>query len=622
MDFFGHQEKAKTKTFWLFLLFILGLITLSVITTYAINRILLFTLEKKYHPVSLAQVLVPFVAIIFLVTLYKYYTLRGGGKAVAVSLGGRLIDKKAANYKEKQLLNIIEEMAIAASLPVPPVYILDNELNINAFAAGFTINDAVIGVTSGTLLYLTRDELQAVIGHEFSHILNGDMRLSLRFTSLLYGFLYLTQIAKLLLRIISESRASEISDKRVAGFIFAAFFICCLLVVAGWLGQLWARIMQAAINRQREFLADASSVQFTRHGPALASALKKIGGNAGGSTLEVDSARIYNHLFFGQSDTNLFATHPSLEERIKRIEPRWNGKYITPIIDQEALKEITQNPTQGIYKKALVGSMLINAAINANKEAIPYVKPVTLLNTKVTEEKQALAKLEEICQEPMDACYFIFALLLDKDPTISIKQLAIIKKNQLVIDYQQTLAIVPINQHLDFIEKAIPTLKQLSEKQYKDFQKIMMHFINADSVISLFEWLIYQLIIHQVGAQYNKNLAKPAKYTQIKQVKQPIQTLLSAVAWLSSSDETIKRAFGLGANIMGLYTIHLEEKQNIANLTTSLKELQNANEAIKKKFLKGVARAIELDKLTSPEEVMFLHTLSLCLDCPVLLPKN
>lgn len=623
MDFFGHQEKAKTLTFWLFMLFILGLVIISVIATFAINWVLMFSLDKQYYQISIIQVLIPVVAVTLLMSLYKYLTLRPGGKVVAEALGGRLINKAAATPSERRLLNVVEEMAIAASLPVPPVYILDEELNINAFAAGFTINDAVIGVTRGTVEFLNRDELQAVIAHEFSHILNGDMRLNLRFTALFFGFLFLIQIATLLMRLILESRATRVSDKKAAGILIAIFLICCILIAAGWLSQLWARVMQAAINRQREYLADASSVQFTRHGSALASALKKIGGSATGATLQALSARTYNHFFFGQADTHLLATHPPLNERIKRIEPNWDGEYITPDLNQFQKVVAEKASTNHLSKESIAAAVVIGAGITATgADPIPYIKPTISLNGVATDEQQALTKLEAICQEPMDACYLVFALLMDSNATIRAKQLAIIKNSKLVTDYQQLLTLVPVEKHLEFIEKAIPALKRLSESQYKDFQKTMMHFINADNVISLSEWLLYQLISHQVGAQFSsENLAKPPKYTKLEQIKDPIQTLLSGIAWLSPNEDAVKRAFGIGANTLGLYTITLQANPSAAVLSISLKQLQASSEDIKKKFLRGVLRAIEQDQLITPEEVMFLHTLSLCLDCPVALPN-
>lgn len=623
MDFFNHQDKAKSKTFLLFILFLIGLLILSTITTIAISLVLIFTLDPDYHyQVSPLYIMLMTIGVILLMTLYKYLTLKSGGKAVAESLGGRLIDKRASNSNERKLLNVVEEMAIAASLPVPPVYILDEETNINAFAAGFTINDAVIGVTRGSIDLLDRDELQAVIAHEFSHILNGDMRFNLRFTAIIFGFLFITQIATMVLRIIARTRGAVAKDKRAGAVILAIFLIACILTAAGWLFSLWARIMQAAVNRQREYLADASSVQFTRHGPSLASALKKIGGSAFGSNLITPAASSYNHFFFGQADQSILATHPPLTKRIRRIEPRWNGKYIQPIVIQPE-QDATEKDTKEKLSKERIAAAIAAGITVTGGNPLHYLKP-TALNSNPTDEEQILQKLEAICQEPMDSCYLIFALLLDDNPDIQQKQLLSIKNADLIKNYHQLLFSIPVDKHLAIIEKSIPALKNISEAQYKIFQKMLMHFINADNIISLPEWLIYQLITHQVGAQYDtKSLRQRDKYHKADQLQEEIGTLISALAWLSPTEQGKKLSFGMGANIMGLYAIQLKEQMPTATeLTNSLQKLQEATERVRKKFLQAALRAIEQDQEINADEAFFFRVLSLCLDCPISLETN
>ncbi|MFD1260006.1 M48 family metallopeptidase [Entomomonas asaccharolytica] len=616
MNFFKLQNKAKSQTFWLVILFCLGLIILPFIGAHIITFCVeFFTLPKNRSPETFWLVLKCLTVIIILVSLYKYISLRQGGRVIAIALGGRLVDKRASNPNERRLLNVVEEMAIASSVPVPHVYILDEEIHINAFAAGHTINDAVIGVTRGTTELLTRDELQAVIAHEFSHILNGDMRLNLRFTALLFGFIFISQAGFVLLRL-----GFGIGNEKKGG-IFPHFLVLAVaLLAAGFLGQLWARIMQAAVNRQREYLADASSVQFTRHGPALASALKKIGGSEGGATLETAMAGSYGHFFFSQADTNLLATHPPLEKRIKRIEPWWQGGFInvdfSKLINSEEDTEPQQN--NSIRDKKLTAAIAAGLSITGT-DAIPYLKPVTLLNTNVTDKEQAIAKLEAICHEPMDACYLMFALLVDTIPSIRAKQFLAVNNTGLVTDYYQTLSLIPKEKHLEFIEKAIPSLKNLSDEQYKNFKTTLMHFIQADNEISLYEWLIYQLIIHQVDGQFNpKAIITSYNYNSLDQLRDEAAIMLSGIAHLTENPDYQQRAFGLGSNIMGLYTIKLlQQKPNISQLTTSLQKLQKATEPVRRKFLQGALRAIEHDQQVNIKETMFFRILSLCLDCPI-----
>lgn len=618
MNFFKLQNKAKSQTFWLVILFLIGLIVLPFIGAYFINMSIGFLIPPHSRPSSfLLLTAMSLASVILLVSLYKYISIRQGGKIIAISLGGRLIDKKADNPNERRLLNVVEEMAIASNLPVPHVYVLDEEININAFAAGYTINDAVIGITRGGVELLTRDELQAVIGHEFSHILNGDMRLNLRFTALVFGFIFISQAGYTFMR---WGTGFSTQNKK-GGFAPPLLFLGIAFLIAGSLGQLWARIMQAFVNKQREYLADASSVQFTRLGKALASALKKIGGSETGATLEVATAISYNHFFFGQADSSFFATHPPLEKRIIRLEPWWQGDFIE--VDYSKLvKPIEEQPkpqqNKQIKDKQLATAVAVGIAITG-KDAIPYLKPVTLLNTNVTDKEQATAKLEAICQEPMDACYLIFAFLVDTIPSIRAKQFTAVKNTDLITDYYQTLSLVPQQKHLEFIEKAVPSIKKLSAKQYKTFKTILIHFIQADNEISLHEWLIYQLIIHQVDGQFNaKAITKHYIYDMLEQIKNEIEIILSAVAYLANDVVAAKHSFGLGANTMGLYTIQIcPEKPSISQLTTSLQKLQQATEPVRKTFLQGILRAIEQDQQLTSKESMFFHILSLCLDCPI-----
>lgn len=647
MNFFKYQDQAKNQTFWLVILFCTGLVIIPFIGAKIITFALNLMISEKGRPTNLfAIILTSLILITLLVSLYKYISLRQGGRVVAIALGGRLIDKKAATLKERQLLNVVEEMAIASSLPVPHVYILDDEPNINAFAAGYTINDAVIGVTYGCVELLTRDELQAVIAHEFSHILNGDMRLNLRFTSLLFGFIFVTQAGYTLLDLATGFNEGD-TDKSVSyivanqgtryglsgdkkkggGFSIQLLVIAVALLLAGFIGQVWARIMQAAVNRQREYLADASSVQFTRHAKALASALKKIGGSETGTTLYAATAATYNHFFFSQVDEKLLATHPPLKKRILRIEPWWRGEFIKPNIERlEQEIAYKNNPelaqTQETFKqkdKQIAMAIDVGTALT-HSDALPFIKPISLLNTDVSTPEQAIAKIESICQEPMDACYLMFAILMDKIPSIRAKQFTVIKNTDLVTDYYQTLSLIPEERYLEFIEKAIPSLKNLSATQYKTFKNILMHFIQADKTISLKEWLLYQLITHQVDGQFNpKAIAQNTLYNHISQVKEEATNIITIAAYLNENIIDQQRAFEVAANSIGLDTIELPEKPSFTKLSSSLAKLQYASLGVRKLILQGILKTIEHDNKISTKEHALLRVLSLCLDCPIAL---
>lgn len=635
MNFFRAQDRAKSQTFWLIFLFIIGTMLLSYFGAKIISFFLLVGNNNilKEYPHTLLITFMCFVGITFSVTLYKYFSLKQrGGISVAIALGGRLLDKKTMVARERRLLNIVEEMAIAANIPVPQTYILDNELNINAFAAGHTINDAVLGITLGSLTLLSRDELQAVVAHEFSHILNGDMRLNLRFTSLIFAFNFLSQAGYVFLGSLNneaiasplaKSKHNEVDKKSM--IVALNFMVMAALFIIGSLGELWSRIMQAAVNRQREYLADASSVQFTRHANALASALKKIGGSETGSTIYASLTRSYSHFFFARADTGFIATHPPIEKRIRHIEPWWNGDFISPNYDElrEIItlqnKQIAANTLENkeIKNPQLTTAIAVGIAITG-QDSIPYIKPVSLLNTDVTDTEQAKAKLEAICQEPMDSCYLMFALLTDSIPSIRARQFQVLTKTDRVLDYYKTLSLVPKENYVTFVEKAILSLKNLSLAQYKKFKSTLMYFIQADKEISIKEWLLYQLITHQLDSYFYPKTTKVNHfYNSLDKLKDEIAIILSAIAYLSDTPETQKKIFSSAANLMALYTINLSSQKPASNeLTASLHTLQSAPPRIRERFLLNLADALERNKDIMPSESTFFRVLSLCLDYP------
>ena len=276
------------------------------------------------------------ILVVGMGSLYKIAELSAGGEQVALMLGGRAINPQTQDLAERRLLNVVEEMALASGVPVPPVYVLDHEPGINAFAAGHQPGDAVVAVSAGCLRYLNREELQGVLGHEFSHILNGDMRLNLRLIGIVFGILVLAVIGYYTMRFagLSSSR-----DEKSGGAAAAMVILGLTLLVFGYLGVFLGKLIKSAISRQREFLADASSVQFTRNPGGIVGALKKIGGLAEGSRIRDAHAEEISHMFFGDAFAgslfNFFATHPPLGERIRAFEPQFDGRFpqVEPLAD-------------------------------------------------------------------------------------------------------------------------------------------------------------------------------------------------------------------------------------------------------------------------------------------------
>ena len=341
-SFFENQAQARRSTRVLVLLFAVAVVAI-VATVNLVVAIAYGVIAEVQPPPGASSAAVGGLGMFFkLVPRQVYYfataitliailfettremiALGDGGETVAQMCGGERIDQDAREPAERRLLNIVQEMAIASGVAVPPVYVLRDEAGINAFAAGYAPNQAVVAVTRGALEQLNRDELQAVIGHEFSHILNGDMRLNVRMIGVLAGILFIGAIGQFLMRMTGETRDSS---KETGKLQLVLFLAGLALLAVGYVGRIvLGRLIKAAVSRQREFLADASSVQFTRNPDGIAGALATIGGLKDGSRIQHRHAETFSHMFFAESVnlwfSSLFATHPAIEERIERVRP-------------------------------------------------------------------------------------------------------------------------------------------------------------------------------------------------------------------------------------------------------------------------------------------------------------
>jgi len=328
MDFFEQQEKARRSSKVLVVYFVMAVACIIASVYFASLLIFHGTQTQQqlgapipelvlWDPKLFLYVAVGTLGVVVLGSLYKTAALSKGGSAVAESLGGRLVNPNTTNPDERKLRNVVEEMAIASGVAVPKVYVLDDESGINAFAAGHAQGDAAIGVTLGCMTLLNRDELQGVIGHEFSHILNGDMRMNLRLMGVVFGIVCLAVIG----RVLIFTRGGKGKNPLM--------LLGLALIVIGAIGAFFGRLIQAALSRQREFLADASAVQFTRNAAGLSMALQKIGRT--GSRVESAHAGEAAHMFFenglGKPFLGMLATHPAIEERIRAIDPAWDERF-------------------------------------------------------------------------------------------------------------------------------------------------------------------------------------------------------------------------------------------------------------------------------------------------------
>lgn len=343
MDFTTHRHEAKQNTALLVALLAMGVLAI-VSAVSVVFTVLLSYASDGPDPIAVITVVAPVTAFAVIGTsLIRSAQIRGGGGAyVATSMGGRKIDADTRDLAERRLVNVVEEMTIASGAPMPELFVLDRESSINAFAAGWTADRAAIGVTRGALDRLDRRELQGVIAHELSHITNGDTRVKTRIVGWVFGIAVLTVLGRVLLHQMWWAPRRRGRDDR-SGFLLIA--AGAALLVIGSIGTLFARLVQAAVSRQREYLADATAVQYTRDPSGIGSALMKIGGSGGSSRIRSAHATETDHLFFTSSFSSALASHPPLHDRILRLVPSWDGRFIATAVQETATEADTEATT-------------------------------------------------------------------------------------------------------------------------------------------------------------------------------------------------------------------------------------------------------------------------------------
>ncbi|HCG8577481.1 TPA: M48 family metallopeptidase [Vibrio parahaemolyticus] len=609
MDFFHHQDTARQRTGLLVMLFTLAVLAITgLVSVISIGIYFYFTGEPFTTQSIISYCLLSFVGVLLVVSISSFIRLSelnaNGGRGVAESIGGKLISTDTSNAKHRQLLNVVEEMSIASGIPVPPVYVMTEEHGINAFAAGMSIDDAVIGVTQGALDAFSRDELQGVIAHEFSHILNGDMRLNTRLIGALFGITCIAHFGHLILDNSNStrhvSRSSSDSNKGFAVIILIA--IVCL--VLGWLGTLFGNMIKAAISRQREFLADASAVQFTRNDQGIAGALKKIGSNVQGSTLNTKASDEMSHMMFGQSKlsgfSSLFATHPPLDERIRRIEPNWDGIYA-----QHSHAQSTA------FDNEQVSGFAVGGGSPASQSASPSEQ---LSETGQQLISQLPPELVDIAREPYSARFIAFALIFDGS---DIQREMI--KSYVPLASQSTLLPwldydLPLHLRFPLLELALPALKSLSEAQKISLCKVLRELSETDNQYSLAEWCVINLLEKQLLASFG--FIKQHK--TLKQLEESVFWLLRELAWVSHSQaDKAQRAYHCALAHLGFPEVKLEPANSNWHLSrAALELLLQLKPKDRRMFVKACRIAIESDGEITVAEGELYRVIACFLEVP------
>ncbi len=555
---------------------------------------------------------------ILLGSLYKIIALdRGGGAAVAKALGGRLVARDSHDPLERRLINVVDEMAIAAGLPAPPVYLLDAEQGINAFAAGSGTTEAVVAVTHGALEALSRDELQGVIAHEFSHILNGDMRLNLRLMGVLHGILLLTLIGRILLR------GARGSDKGAAPLVLMGL----VLVVVGYIGVLFGNIIKAAVSRQREYLADAAAVQFTRNPSGIAGALLRIAGY--GSEIRHPRAEEASHMFFGSglALSRLFATHPPIEERIRRIDPTFKPDRIPPAAPLSDPTEVDDSAgmADGTPVAGLAG---LADPQRLSAEGLAATAG-TVLPAHMNYARDLLAALppalHEAAHRPGDAQALIFALLLSADAGIAHKQLDQVRAahGPALAERSAALRAAVVTAgaalRLPLLDLALPTLKELSLEARRALLATADALVRADGRLSLFEYALQHLL--RVALQGRRSGPRVAALATPGRLKDDCGVLFSLLARVGHRTEfdveaAFSRAAGLGP-LDGPYCLLSAADLGPARIDAALERLAVSSPPFRKRLLEACAAAVLHDGQVAPQEYELLRTIGEALDCPL-----
>jgi Zn-dependent protease with chaperone function/uncharacterized tellurite resistance protein B-like protein len=663
MDFFEAQEHARRRTHRLVFLFVFAVLG-TIGATYLVAVGILQQTDRSHtrhygndgqleddrlargwwDPGIFAGVALGTLTIVGAASLFKWATMRQGGAAIAESVGARRVDPKSTNFHERQLLNVVEEMAIASGVPVPDVYVLDDEPGLNAFAAGLTTSDAAVTVTRGTLEKLTRDELQGVVAHEFSHILNGDMRLNVRITAIVFGILVIGLLGRGCVQSIGRVRGGG----RNSGGVIAAIFVTGLaLLIVGYIGYFFGRLIQAAVSRQREFLADASAVQFTRNPGGIAGALKKIGGYALGSSMQASKVAQLSHFFFAQGFQSMFggawATHPPLAERIRAIEPTWDGQvYDPPAVVDIATESaavagfgggprFTPDETERRVHAAVPDLPRPRTFVSLPFKPVKVVADVGALTEAHFRHAQALlesipAGLRDATRDPASAQVLVYGLLLDSDKAMRDRQQELVAKlagagaAAGLAALRPALSILDQLARLPLLQLSLPALRTLDAAALDRFAGVLDELVYADGRITPFEYALQKMLLGQL--RLAQTPVRAVQFDSFDSVRGEIAVVLSALARVGSTEETaIAAAFAEGAAqlplVAGQLALLPPEACGLEQVDGALDKLAVSSLPIRKRLLVAAGHVVAADGTITPDEGELFRALTATLDCPM-----
>jgi Zn-dependent protease with chaperone function len=634
MNFFKRQDEARRASRRLVVLF--GLAVLAVVAAVDLVVFLLMRQSEARalgylpplgdwlatHPRMVVGTTLAVLAVITLASFYKTMVLGGGGGVVARSLGGVRISPDTTDPLQRRLLNVVEEMAIASGVPMPEVYLLEQESGINAFAAGHNTSNAAIGVTRGTLTTLNRSELQGVIAHEFSHILNGDMRLNVRLMGLLFGLLVIALIGRTVL-----NGATRVRGDRKGG-VLVVLLIALAVLIVGYIGLFFGRLIQAAVSRSRESLADASAVQFTRDPAGLRGALVKIGASTAGSRVASPEVEQVAHMLFAPGMSRVFATHPPLLERLKAIDPRFDPKEI-----DAARARMAADAAAAVEGEAAPSTAKAGAA--SGVAALPAAAPAmiaALVGNPGTAHMQLAREIRQSLPESIVAAgrhaqsarALLLALALDSDPDTRARQKQVIA---LRLTSEIAAATAAVERDVDALApeqrspalmRSFPVLRQLTHEERVQLMACLNGMLPRDGSIGLHSYVLRKLA--QMHLRDDLDPAARTRRLTLDVVQQDAQVLFSVLARYGHSDATSARR----AYEAGMHHLFPRERpaygiadQWSAALDLALSRLDQLAPIAKEQLVEAMLATVTHDQQLTIGEAELLRAVCASLHCPL-----
>ena len=639
MNFFERQRQVRRHSLRLVLLFAVAVVGIVATVDLAVA-----VATGAYHrprgtlvAVVVATSLVT-LTVIVLASLFRSLSLRGGGGKVALSLGGVPVPADTTDPQLRRLRNVVEEIAIASGVPVPEVYVLDGEEGINAFAAGWSPSDAAVAVTRGAVERLNRDELQGVIAHELSHVVNGDMRLNIRLMGLLFGILALAVIGRLAAQ-SGGSRGRRRDSRGMDAIVLVGF----ALLVAGYIGVFCGRLIKAAVSRQREYLADASAVQFTRQTAGIAGALKKIAGLPVGSTLANGRAEEISHMLFGTGRrlSSLMATHPPLLKRIQVLDPTVSPAELERLAEQWAAA-----PPSGLDEDVALGLVRPADTVPAEPSAaavppllaadttVPLAPAAVVANVGAPAEyahagairDQIPADLLTKARHPETAVPLVLGLLLSSHPEVRAAQRpALVARHGSALaeaaasDADSLAGLHPLLR-LVLAELAFPVLRGLPRPDQDALMATVFALIQADGRMSLSEYCLSRLLHRELYESAYLRPPWPARRSSLAANTGAVAILLAVLAQVGHSDPAVAAAAfsaGLRAVLPSSELPYAPPAQGPVALEAGWPALDGLNPTDKAALVAGMVAVISEDGRVTVAEFELLRTICAILHCPV-----